>query len=74
MNIPNNPRKKVPCLIAKAKKDDEIIFTRNGFNMVGRVTIVNENSVIVELSSLAAEKLDYSTNLTVVNHKKYQII
>lgn len=53
---------------------NQILFTRNGLNVLGYVVIVRENSVVVKINSDIALKLKYENNLTIVNHSNYVII
>ncbi|MGN8845952.1 DUF2187 family protein [Niallia sp. HCP3S3_B10] len=58
----------------RAKIDDVIIFLRANQEVTGVVTLVKENSVIVQLSSYDTNFLQYESNLTVVNHKNYTVL
>ena len=58
----------------KASIGHYVLFKRASHDVLGYVTIVRENSVIVKIDSDIAEKLHYETNLTLVNHNKYKII
>lgn len=57
----------------KAREGQPVIFTRKGSSIIGKVRIVRENSVLVEISKDAAEFLNIETNLTVVSHQNYKI-
>lgn len=58
----------------KAKIGQKIRFKRNDIEITGIVSLVKENSVIVDISDEEAKKLDYSTNKTLVRHSKYEIV
>jgi uncharacterized protein YkvS len=57
-----------------AECGDKVRFVRNGKIIVGEVTIVRNESVIVNVSKNDALKLNIETPITVVSHKNYQII
>ncbi|SEN61558.1 hypothetical protein SAMN05192533_1167 [Mesobacillus persicus] len=57
-----------------AELGDKVRFIRNGMLIVGEVTIVKNESVIVNVSRSDAKKLNIETPITVVAHKNYQII
>jgi uncharacterized protein YkvS len=57
-----------------AKEGDTILFKRNGSEIVGEVFKVNEGSVIVNIQSSDAKKINIDTPRTVVSHKNYQIL
>ncbi|MFP9130336.1 DUF2187 family protein [Niallia sp. BSM11] len=54
----------------RASIGNQIIFKREGLNVLGYVVIVRENSVVVKINSDIAMKLKYENNLTIVNHSK----
>jgi uncharacterized protein YkvS len=56
--------------MANAKIGDHIVFTREGENLKGHVTVVRENSVIVEYGYNKEKKQPLTT---IVNHKNYKI-
>ncbi|MCH6266579.1 DUF2187 family protein [Neobacillus citreus] len=56
--------------MATAKIGDNILFKREGKNYEGIVTVVRENSVIVEYGYNKAKDEPIST---IVNHKNYKI-
>lgn len=58
----------------RASIGNQIIFKREGLNVLGYVVIVRENSVVVKINSDIAMKLKYENNLTIVNHSNYEII
>lgn len=58
----------------KAKIGDVILFFRKGMNVKGKVKIIRNNSVIVDISEKDALELGYETNQTVVGHNNYSII
>ncbi|WP_273130639.1 DUF2187 family protein [Bacillus weihaiensis] len=53
---------------------NQILFSRKDFNILGYVVIVRKNSVVVRINNDVALKLKYENNLTIVNHKNYEII
>jgi uncharacterized protein YkvS len=53
----------------KVKLGDTILFSRKGMLVEGIVTIVNENSVIANISYEDSQVLNYSTTTTVIGHK-----
>ncbi|HLU23098.1 MAG TPA: DUF2187 family protein [Bacillaceae bacterium] len=57
-----------------AKIGDKVIFTRQGYSIVGKVTIVKEESVIVYISNMDAKRLKIDTPVTVVAHKNYKVL
>ncbi len=57
-----------------AEIGDVVEFKKENISAVGKVVVINENSVIVEVDERAIDKLDLPNNLTVVNHKKYSIV
>jgi uncharacterized protein YkvS len=57
-----------------AKEGDKVLFERNGIVIIGKVSKVREESVIVTISKSDADALKVDTPLTVVSHKNYQII
>ncbi|MCM3619641.1 YkvS family protein [Sutcliffiella horikoshii] len=57
----------------KAKLGELVTFSRGDQEFNGRVSIINPNSVIVEISKEDARTLDYETNYTVVNHRRYRV-
>lgn len=57
----------------KAKVGEIITFSRGEQEFTGRVSIINSNSVIVEISKHDAKVLNYDTNYTVVNHRRYKV-
>lgn len=65
--------KEVSPFIAARSIGEEIKFSRNGFEVVGKIDKILEHSVIVELSSQDAHKIGAKSNLTVVSHKKYTV-
>lgn len=58
----------------KAGLGQKIRFKRNNMVITGIVSLVKDNSVIVDISNEDAKKLEYSTNKTVVNHSNYEIV
>ena len=52
---------------------DEVLFKRKGLLLEGKVIGYRENVVIVEIDIKAASILGLASNLTVINHKNYQI-
>lgn len=57
----------------KAKIGDIILFNRKNSNFEGKVFIVRDNSVLVEISKESAKKLGYEMPNTVVRHGNYII-
>ncbi|MFE7064469.1 DUF2187 family protein [Sutcliffiella sp. NPDC057660] len=60
--------------MAKAKEGHVISFKRDNMTIKGRVSILYQNSAVVEISHDDAINLGYSTDRTVVNHKNYKIL
>ncbi|MDR4885984.1 DUF2187 domain-containing protein [Bacillus sp. HNG] len=56
--------------MATAKIGDNIVFKRDGESYEGTVTVVRENSVIVEYGYNKAKDEPITT---IVNHKNYKI-
>jgi uncharacterized protein YkvS len=56
--------------LATAKIGDHILFEREGQSYKGNVTVVRENSVIVEYGYNQEKKQPLTT---IVNHKNYKI-
>ncbi|MFT9494382.1 MULTISPECIES: DUF2187 family protein [Bacillota] len=57
----------------KANLGDLISFERRDIQLEGRVEIIRDNSMIVEISREAALQLGYENNKTVVKHNHYII-
>lgn len=57
----------------KAKIGDIILFNRKDNNYEGKVFIVRDNSVLVEISKESAKTLGYEMPNTVVRHGNYII-
>lgn len=53
---------------------DQVTFKRENIFITGKVTTVNENSVIVEVEEDVMNQLNLPNNRTVVNHKRYSIL
>jgi uncharacterized protein YkvS len=53
---------------------DKVKFKRFGHPLVGEVSLIREESVIVKLDQTDAETLKLDTPLTVVSHKNYTLI
>ncbi|WP_318614782.1 DUF2187 family protein [Sporosarcina sp. YIM B06819] len=70
------PRKEkdVSDFVAARKIDEEISFVRNDHEVNGTIFKILENSVIVEISSIDAERIGAASNLTVVAHKNYSVV
>jgi uncharacterized protein YkvS len=58
----------------RAHLGDNFLFSRKGMLVEGIVSIVNENSVIANISYEDSQALNYSTTTTVVGHKNYTIL
>ncbi|MCM3585922.1 YkvS family protein [Mesobacillus maritimus] len=57
-----------------ANLGEKVRFMRNDMIIVGEVTIVKDESVIVNVSRSDARRLNIDTPLTVVAHKNYQVL
>ncbi|MGS2778349.1 DUF2187 family protein [Robertmurraya sp. GLU-23] len=60
--------------IIKAKVGDIILFNRKEGTHEGKVTKVQDNSVLVQIDDYSKFVLGYENNNTVVNHKNYTIL
>ncbi len=58
----------------RAEVGNHILFKREDLHVLGYVVIVRENSVVVKINSDIAIKLKYENNLTIVNHRNYEVI
>lgn len=56
-----------------ASVGDVILFERNNHTYQGTVFLVRDNSVLVEISTQAAQILGYERPNTVVGHGKYTV-
>lgn len=56
------------------KLGSEISFQRKNIQMEGIVTSIRENSVMVILAEQYTRILDITNNVTIVNHKNYEIL
>jgi len=65
--------KEVSPFVAERYVGEEISFSRNGFEVTGRIHKILEHSVIVEISDEDAHNIGAKSNLTVVSHKKYSV-
>ena len=65
--------KELSPFVAARYVGEEIHFSRNGFDVKGRIHKILEQSVIVELSDEDALNIGAKSNLTVVSHKKYSV-
>lgn len=65
--------KEVSPFVAARYVGEEIKFSRNGFDVKGRIHKILDHSVIVELSDEDAQHIGAKSNLTVVSHKKYSV-
>lgn len=59
--------------IIKAKVGDIILFERKERTHEGKVTKVQDNSVLVQIDDYSKAVLGYENNNTVVSHKNYTI-
>ena len=66
--------KEVSPFVAARKIDEKISFTRNDHEVQGTIFKILEQSVIVEISTEDAKKINVPSNLTVVSHKNYTIV
>jgi uncharacterized protein YkvS len=60
--------------LIRAQVGDNILFSRKGMLVEGSVFIVNENSVVANISYEDSQALNYSTTTTVIGHKNYTIL
>lgn len=60
--------------IRHASKGDSILFSRRGNEIEGKVFLVRDNSVLVDISSTDAFLLGLESSKTVVAHKNYKIL
>ncbi len=58
----------------KAKIGDTIQFSRKGITVEGNVTMIRENSVLVEISLDSSKELNLENTRTIVNHSKYKVL
>jgi len=58
----------------KVQVGQTIKFFRKDAYLVGDVIEVRENTVMIEVCETAAKTLDIPNNLTVVNHKHYELL
>ena len=63
-------RKKNKALV---KIGDNILFSRRNIIIQGTVIKILENTVMVEIPFIAQQELNIASNLTIVNHKTYDI-
>ncbi|MEK3992728.1 DUF2187 family protein [Robertmurraya sp. FSL R5-0851] len=54
------------------KAGDKITFSRNGMIFEGTIVVVNENTVIVEITEDDQKLLLLPNNRTVVSHSNYK--
>ncbi|MEI4771697.1 DUF2187 family protein [Psychrobacillus sp. FJAT-51614] len=66
--------KEVSDFVAARKIDEKISFTRNDHEVQGTIFKILEQSVIVEISTEDAKKINVPSNLTVVSHKNYTVL
>ncbi|MFJ7972723.1 DUF2187 family protein [Psychrobacillus sp. NPDC096389] len=66
--------KEVSDFVAARKIDEKISFTRNDCEVQGTIFKILEHSVIVEISTEDAKKINVPSNLTVVSHKNYTVV
>lgn len=57
-----------------ASKGESILFTRRGNQIEGKVFLVRDNSVLVDISAADAVLLGLESLNTVVAHKNYKIL
>ncbi|RKJ68550.1 DUF2187 domain-containing protein [Butyricicoccus sp. 1XD8-22] len=60
--------------INQVKLGQSVKFNRKNASIVGNVVSIRENTVMVEVCETVSKTLDISNNLTVVNHKHYEIL
>lgn len=60
--------------IRQASKGDSILFSRRGNEIQGKVFLVRDNSVLVDISATDAFLLGLESSNTVVAHKNYKIL
>ena len=53
---------------------DKISFTRKGYSVDGIVVSYRQKTVIVQISPHSAKLLDIENDITIVNHKNYEIV
>ena len=73
MSFQRQPKDVTPFVAAR-KIDEKISFTRNNHEVQGTIFKILEQSVIVEISTEDAKKINVPSNLTVVSHKHYKVI
>ncbi|MFF2754119.1 DUF2187 family protein [Psychrobacillus sp. NPDC058041] len=66
--------KEVSDFVAARSIDEKISFTRNDHEVHGTIFKILEQSVIVEISTEDAKKINVPSNLTVVSHKNYTVL
>lgn len=66
--------KEVSDFVAARAIDEKISFTRNDHEVKGTIFKILEQSVIVEISTEDAKKINVPSNLTVVSHKNYTVL
>jgi uncharacterized protein YkvS len=66
--------KDVSPFVAERKIDEKISFIRNDHEVQGTIFKILEQSVIVEISTEDAKKINVPSNLTVVSHKNYTVL
>ncbi|MEG0470548.1 DUF2187 family protein [Psychrobacillus sp.] len=73
MSFQRQPKEVSPFVAARTI-DEKISFTRNSHEVQGTIFKILEQSVIVEISSDDAKKINSPSNLTVVSHKNYTVL
>jgi len=73
MSFQRQPKDVTPFVAAR-KIDEKISFTRNNHEVQGTIFKILEQSVIVEISTEDAKKINVPSNLTVVSHKHYTVL
>lgn len=53
---------------------DQVIFERKNRPVVGTVVGYREETVVVEVEAHVAKELEIENNVTVVNHKNYEVL
>lgn len=66
--------KDISPFVAARKIDEKISFIRNDHEVQGTIFKILEQSVIVEISTEDAKKINVPSNLTVVSHKNYTVL
>ncbi len=57
-----------------ANTGDKVLFHRKGRKFIGEVVKVKDESVLVTVNQKDAKLMDIETPITVVSHKRYQLV